>query len=155
MRRAVLVATVGSLWSLGAWAGESAKPGGRVESASVDPDTAAHCARTASLVGSACSYSTGAMARRVVEQGEAFRYVGTLSPVEPNLSVDEGQAVAPSGQVACPFQLEGASFVIATELLDTLAGAGQTAARLSLTGRSLDVDGITYVVLTSFRVVPS
>jgi hypothetical protein len=124
-----------------------------VEAASVDPDAAAHCARSASLVGAACSYSTGAMARRVLELGEPFRYVGTLSPVDPTASM--GQPAVPSGQVACPFQMDGPSFVIANELLDTLADAGHTQARLSLTGRSLDVDGVTYVVLTSFRVVPS
>ena len=114
-------------------------------SGSLDPATASHCARGEVLVGANCSYSTGMMARRVVEDGQEWSFVGTLTATDNALT----------SLVAAPFTAGAGPHVIATELLEQLVQQGHAAARLSLMGRVLEVDGVRYVVLTSFRVINS
>lgn len=101
------------------------------------PDAAA-CAKKASLVGSACSFSTGMMASRVLEQGESFSYTGTLREADEPLA----------SKVAAPFVVgpEGMR-VIANEVVEN-AEAGQ---RMSFTGKALEVDGVKYFVVTGFE----
>jgi hypothetical protein len=111
----------------------------------VDATAAAHCARAGELIGSNCSYTTGMMARRVMEDGQDWSYVGGLSSSENNLG----------SMVAAPYTVAGGAYVIANELLEMVTTDGDAAARLSLVGKVLEVDGVRYVVLTSFKVINS
>lgn len=111
----------------------------------VDAAAASHCAKEASLVGQNCSYTTGMFARRVVEEGQDWTWQGALTDARDELS----------SQVAAPFAAEPGTRVIANELVETLKGAGHVHSRLALTGKLLDVDGVRYVVLTSFKVLNS
>lgn len=116
--------------------------------AHVDEVAAAHTAIAPTLMGANCAYSTGLMARRVIGEGRDWTYVGGLR-AGPN---DLGS------RVAAPYQTVGgdsAGLLVATELLERLVAAGQTGATYSLSGRSLKIDGVTYVVLTSYRVITS
>lgn len=112
---------------------------------SVDPAAAAHCARSSALVGSNCSYSTGMMARRVVEEGRDWSWEGALS-VTPNTL---------ASTVAAPFSAGTGTHVIANELVESLSGGGLVQANLALAGKLLEVDGVRYVVLTSYKVISS
>lgn len=115
------------------------------EAGSVDEVSAAHCARTAELLGKNCSYSTGMMARRVLEEGSDWAWAGPLTASPNNLAT----------MVAAPFTIGDGVHVIANELVEVIAGEGHANARLSLVGKLLEVDGVGYVVLTSFRVINS
>ena len=112
---------------------------------SVPAAVAAHCARSSALVGANCSYTTGMVARRVVEEGDDWIYTGLLT-VAPNTL---------SSHVAAPFTAAAGDYVVANELLEALQARGSAGARLSLGGRVLEVDGVRYVVITSFEVVSS
>lgn len=116
-----------------------------VETASVDAAAASHCARTGALIGSNCSYTTGMMARRVVEEGQDWTYVGELTSSSNNLG----------SMVAAPYTVADGFHVIANELVEVMSQEGHAQARLSLVGKLLEVDGVRYVVLTSFRVINS
>lgn len=113
--------------------------------ASVDAEAAAHCAKEASLVGQNCSYSTGMVARRVVEEGQDWAWQGSLVDARDTL---------PS-QVAAPFAAEAGTRVIANELVEILKNSGHVHSRLAVTGKLLDIEGVRYVVLTSFKVLNS
>jgi hypothetical protein len=98
---------------------------------------ASACAKKASLVGSACSYSTGMMASRVLEQGKSFAYTGTLQEAAEPLS----------SKVAAPFVVGPESIrVIANEVVET-ASVGE---RMNWSGKVLEVDGVKYFVVTGF-----
>lgn len=125
---------------------ESASTSEPIVTAQVDESVATHAARSAGLVGANCSYSTGLMARKVIAEGRDWSFVGGLKASANDL---------PS-RVATPFQTLGgdsAGLVVGTEILETLVGAGHAGATLALSGRSMEVDGVNYVVLTSFRVI--
>lgn len=113
--------------------------------ASATPDTAGHCARSGELMGTNCSYTTGMMARRVLEEGQDWNWIGSLAASPNNLG----------SQVAAPYQAEEGAWVIATELVEALKADAATTARLALVGKLLEVDGVRYVVLTSYKVVNS
>ncbi|MDP2314155.1 MAG: hypothetical protein Q8P41_14730 [Pseudomonadota bacterium] len=112
-------------------------------SASVDATAASHCARAGELMGSNCSYTTGMMARRVLEEGQDWSFIGQLTGGANNLV----------SMVAAPYTASEGVHVIANELVELMAVEGHTAARLSLAGKLLEVDGVRYVVLTSFKVI--
>lgn len=99
----------------------------------------AHCARRADLVGpGACSWTTEMVAQRVLEEGVPWTYVGRLARSENELA----------SKVAAPYTIgpEGRTIhVVANEVLETV----DTNGRVSLVGRVLDVDGITYFVATT------
>lgn len=119
-----------------------------VDAAAAVDAVAAHVAHGPDLIGGNCSYTTGLMARRVLGEGRDWQYVGELEAA-PNTSATH---------VAAPFRTQSAgssSFVVATELLERLVAAGKAEATLELAGRSLEIDGVVYVVLTSFRVINS
>lgn len=100
---------------------------------------ASACAKKADLVGSACSYSTGIMASRVLEQGKAFTYTGTLQASEAKLD----------SQVAAPYTIgPNKIHVIANEVVEAVA---DPSARMSWSGKMLEVDGVTYFVLTTYE----
>ena len=100
---------------------------------------AAACAKKAALVGGACSYSTGMMASRVLEQGKNFTYTGALVPTDE---------VLPS-QVAAPF-IVGPQHVrvIANEVVES---ASDSQSRMTWTGKLLEVEGVQYFVVTGYE----
>jgi hypothetical protein len=106
---------------------------------------ASHTATAPSLVGTSCSYSTALMARRVLDLGEPWQAETTLAPV----------AEALDSNVAAPFLVDGGYRVVATELVQVLTDGGHATDHLVLAGKWLEVDGVRYVVLTSFKVVNS
>ena len=113
----------------------------------VDP---ARSARQPDLVGpESCSWTTSMMAQRVLDQGTPWTYVGRLAA-----SVD-----ALPSRVASPFTLgpDQRIHVVANEILEQLERASGAPvswkSRVELTGRVLEVDGITYFVATA--VVPA
>jgi len=111
--------------------------------ASMDVTAASHSARAGELIGSNCSYTTGMMARRVLEEGQDWSYVGTLAPTGNNLG----------SMVAVPYTAPDGVNVIANELVELMSADGYLRSRLSLTGKLLEVDGVRYVVLVSFKVI--
>jgi hypothetical protein len=114
------------------------------QAVTVDDDVASHSARPGKLVETACLYSTGAMARRVLDNGARWTYQGSLKET----LTDQSDAA-----VSCPYTTGNGDFnLVANELLDALVSCGYGATPLTLEGRSLEVDGVRYVVLTSFRV---
>ena len=100
------------------------------------------CAKKADLVGANCSYTTGKMAQRVLEQGRAWSFTGSLASTENLLA----------SKVAAPYSVgpEGRVKVVANEILEDLISGGLLAGRVVLEGRLLEVDGVEYAVLTSF-----
>lgn len=110
--------------------------------ATVDASAATHCARGGALMGTNCSYTTGMMARRVVEEGADWSYVGALTPSANDLE----------SLVAAPFTA-GGHHVIANELVESLTVDGLSNVRMILGGKLLEVDGVRYVVLTSYKVI--
>lgn len=102
----------------------------------VDAD-ATRCAKRAELVGTACSYSTGMMAQRVHADGEDVTVTAKLVKATEKL---------PS-KVAAPFIANDEYHVIANEVLDGVDPSKTHA----LTGKALEVDGITYLLVTGFQ----
>lgn len=108
------------------------------------------CARQAELVGpESCAWTTTMMAQRVLEQGVPWTYVGRLTAAEGTL---------PS-KVAAPYTVgpDATIHVIANEVLDALVRDGAAPARVGpshdndrveLSGKVLEVEGITYFVAT-------
>lgn len=106
--------------------------------ADADP---ASTARRVELVGAeACAWTTGAMARRILEEGAPWSFVGRVEPSANTL---------PS-KVAAPYTLgpDGGVHVVANAVLEKLAAAGLLGQRLEFVGRLLEVDGTTYFVAT-------
>lgn len=114
-----------------------------VAAASLDASAASHAARGGELIGSNCSYTTGMMARRVLEEGQDWTYVGELTASSNNLG----------SMVAVPYTATEGVNIIANELVEVMAVDGHVGSRLSLAGKVLEVDGVRYVVLTSYKVV--
>ena len=108
-----------------------------VAAAAVDPT---HCAKKAELVGSNCSYTTGMMAQRVLEEGKSWNFTGSLTAATNDLE----------SNVAAPYTVgpEGKINVIANEVVENLVNDKGDAARIALTGKLLEVDGTTYFVAT-------
>jgi hypothetical protein len=104
---------------------------------------AEHCAKKADLLGSACSFTTTSMAQRVLAEGKTYTYTGTLVAAENQLSshVAAPYTVGPKGQI----------HVVANEVVENLSNAGAQAGRVTLQGRTLEVDGVQYFVMTSFQ----
>jgi hypothetical protein len=85
------------------------------------------------------------MARRVIEEGQDWAYVGALAASPNNLPTS----------VAAPFTVPDGGHVIANELVEVMSQDGHASAHMSLVGKLLEVDGVRYVVLTSYRVLHS
>lgn len=107
---------------------------------------AARAPRSAAMIGSSCSFRTGTMARRVVSEGDDYAYMGTL----------QAAATQPDA-VACPYRIGAPDgpCVVATELVEDLEAKGLVDEELSLEGRTLEVDGVRYVVLTAYQLSDS
>lgn len=107
---------------------------------------AAHIAHHAQLVGANCAYSTGLMASRVLREGAAWSWSGRLVGTANNLE----------SRVASPYRAESdGAVVIATEILEALVSSGGSTRPIVLEGRVLEVDGVRYAVVTSYRVINS
>lgn len=111
-----------------------------IAAVSVDPT---HCAKNAELVGSNCSYSTGMMAQRVLEEGKPYTFTGKLAPSSNELR----------SRVAAPYVIgpESEVNVVANEVVESLVASGAGAIRITVTGRLLEVDGIQYFVATEYE----
>lgn len=98
-------------------------------------------ASRAELVGPEnCAWTTTMMAQRVLDQGAPWTYVGRLAP----------SAVVLPSKVAVPYTVgpDAGIFVIANEVLDSLVRSGATPSRVQITGKVLEVEGISYFVPT-------
>jgi hypothetical protein len=102
-------------------------------SAAIDPT---HCAKSAALVGSNCKWSTGQMAQRVQTEGEDVKVTSRLAKQEEVLA----------SQVAAPFKA-GELYVIANQVIEQ----ADPNATLALDGKVLEVDGVKYLLVTSFQ----
>jgi len=100
------------------------------------------CAKKASLVGANCSYTTGMMAQRVLAEGTPWSYTGNIDRSENALGthVAAPYVVGPNHKVN----------LVANEVLEALTDQGLDARRVALDGKRLEVDGVTYFVLTGF-----
>lgn len=106
------------------------------------PDPTA-CAHKADLVGGACAYTTGMMAQRVLTDGHPWTYAGSLTKFDGSLD----------SHVAAAFTVGPDNvYVVANEVLESLTKTGAQSDRVSLEGRTLEIDGVRYFVLTSFSV---
>jgi hypothetical protein len=111
--------------------------------APVDKGEATACAKKAALLGSACRYSTGMMAQRVVAEGKEWSFTGKMVEATNQLA----------SHVAAPFKVgpDGLVNVVANELLDQMTDAGLADKRVTMSGKMLDVDGVQYFVLTDYE----
>lgn len=136
-------ALVGRVWACPYT--ESAGGAAQTHALALDDAAATHCATSTQLVGANCSYSTGLMARRVVEEGRPWQGIDALDPAGDKLE----------SSVSAPFTVgpEDGFRVIANELVQVLTDGGHLQDRLRLQGKWLEVDGVRYVVLTSYSVV--
>jgi hypothetical protein len=116
----------------------------RTEGKKVVANDATHCARADGVIGAHCSYATGVMARRIIEQGEETTMTATL------LQIDED---VPGG-VSAPYRLEEdpKSRVIANELIEQMVRSNRIGQPVEVEARELDVDGVRYYVLTAYEV---
>ena len=112
--------------------------------AAVDPT---HCAKKSDLVGANCSYATGMMAQRVLEEGKSWNFTGTMTAATNELD----------SRVAAPFTVgpSGAVNVVANEVIENLVESDASAKRVALTGKLLEVDGVTYFVATQYNAANS
>ena len=109
-------------------------PATQADSQHASADAAA-CAKKTELVGSACSYTTGMMAQRVLSEGGDFAFTGTLTPADGDLE----------SHVAAPFLVGGNVRVVANEVIET----ADPNSRLALSGKRLEVGGVHYFVVTN------
>jgi len=116
----------------------------RTEGKKVVANDAAHCARSDGVIGAHCSYATGVMARRVLEQGEDTELVATLLEVDDDVP----------GGVSAPYRLaeDPKSRVIANELIEQMVRTNRIGHPIEVDARELDVDGVRYYVLTAYEV---
>lgn len=112
--------------------------------ANVDPT---HCAKKSELVGANCSYATGMMAQRVLEEGSSWNFTGSLTAATNALD----------SRVAAPYTVgpNGSINVIANEVLEQLIESQTADKRIALTGKVLEVDGVQYFVATEFAAANS
>lgn len=101
------------------------------------------CAKKAGLVGSNCSYSTGMMAQRVLEEGKPWSYTGSLTAAANTLK----------SKVAAPFTAgpDQSIQVVANEVVEEIVTKGLAVSRVNLDGKLLEVDGVQYFVVTGYR----
>ena len=116
----------------------------RTEGKKVVANDAAHCAHSDGVIGAHCSYATGVMARRILEQGEDTELVATLLEVDDDVP----------GGVSAPYRLaeDPKSRVIANELIEQMVRTNRIGRPIEVDARELDVDGVRYYVLTAYEV---
>lgn len=99
-------------------------------------------ATSASLMGTACSYTTGIMAERVQAEGESFRYHGSMTRRNDT----------PQKGVAVPFSIDDPTltFVIANEFVEQIVVNGHEKEKLELKGKVLEVQGTRFFLLERY-----
>lgn len=123
----------------------SATPVSTAHAAAADSDPTS-CAKKPGLVGANCSYTTGMMAQRVLAEGTPWSFTGSLTATDNALGT----------HVAAPYIVGPDKVnVVANEVLESLTEQGLQSGRVGLEGRKLEVDGVTYFVLTSYSVPSS
>ena len=108
------------------------------KAAAVAEADATRCAKKASLVGENCSYSTGMMAQRVHAEGKET----SLTSVRL-----EKQDKMLESHVAAPYQVAD-MYVIANEVVEQIP---DPSASMALSGKVLEVDGVKYLLVTSYK----
>jgi hypothetical protein len=103
--------------------------------ATADLDPTA-CARSASLVGAGCTWSTRAMAQRVNTEGRSAGVTAKLTSTADVLS----------SEVAAPYRA-GDLYVIANQVIEQAT----IGAVLSMSGKVLEVDGVKYFLVTAIQ----
>ena len=116
-----------------------AAPAATQTMAKADADPTA-CAKKASLVGNSCSYTTGMMAQRIIAEGADHTFAGTLASAKGDLA----------SNVAAPYTMGDKVHVVANAVIEQMTEAGLTDSRVSLEGKLLEIDGITYFVATKY-----
>lgn len=115
----------------------------KTDAAAADP---ASCAKKAELLGGNCSYTTGMMAQRVLQEGAPYSYTGTLVAAQNTLA----------SNVAAPYTIGPDKVnVVANEVVESITASGASASRLALEGKLLEVEGVKYFVVTGFRTLSS
>jgi hypothetical protein len=99
---------------------------------------ATRCAKKASLVGENCSYSTGMMAQRVHAEGKDTSLASVQLAKQDKML---------ESHVAAPYQVAD-MYVIANEVVEQIS---DPSASLALSGKVLEVDGVKYLLVTSFK----
>jgi hypothetical protein len=120
-------------------------PGASVVADPSAPDPRAQ-ARSADLIGPNCAYTTGLVARRTLDEGQPWTYAGRLVPAD---------TVLPS-KVAAPYAVgpEQRVRVVANEVLEDIAAGGAPPPRVHLEGRLLEIEEVTYFVVTGWSALP-
>ena len=126
---------------------EEAKAASADAAVAIPAEAAVHSAQRQDLISANCSFTTSVMARRIVEEGEPYSFLGTLELSENDLA----------SRVAAPFLLDSEieTFVVANEVVEILVDSGQSEEPILLEGRVLEVDGVRYLVVTSYKVQTS
>ncbi|HHO53452.1 MAG TPA: hypothetical protein ENK18_21915 [Deltaproteobacteria bacterium] len=109
----------------------------KTELAAVQTD-ATKCAKTAELIGTNCKFSTGQMAQRVHAEGKDTTVTARLQQQDAQLD----------SHVAAPYTINDNVYVIANEIIEQIED--RTAA-LTLSGKVLEVDGVTYLLVESYQ----
>jgi hypothetical protein len=138
MALAMVIGTLFSMSDASACDGKTSEGSPCTHAPAADPSQSA---TQAGLVGPEnCAWTTTMMARRVLDQGAPWTYVGRLAP----------SSVVLQSKVAVPYTVgpDARIFVIANEVLDSLARSGSTHSRVQLAGKVLEVEGISYFVPT-------
>ena len=104
-------------------------------------------AKSVSLMGAGCSYTTGMMAQRVLAEGKAYSYTGTLT----------SQKKSTVSGVAVPFSIGDKHdiHVIANEYVEELTTGGSDTNKLELSGKVLDVEGTRFFLLERYKDLSS
>lgn len=102
-----------------------------------------HCAKRVELTGASCSFSTGLMAQRVLEEGRPYTFTGKLALTTRELG----------SRVAAPYLIGPTNdiHVVANEVVEALVATVGEQGRVTLMGRVLEVDGVRYFVATRFE----
>jgi hypothetical protein len=105
------------------------------------------CAKSGSLMGTGCSYTTGMMAQRVLAEGKKYAFTGTLT----------AQPEGTRAGVAVPFAIgeQHDIHVIANEYVEELTTGGSGANKLELSGKVLDVNGTRFFLLEGYKDLSS
>ncbi len=110
-----------------------------VQLAAVSAD-ATKSAKKAALVGDNCAYSTGMMAQKVHTNGSDLTVTGNLATQTKMLD----------SHVAAPYLVDDL-YVIANEVVEQI----DPSARVALTGKTMEIDGVKYFLVTSFEAKTS
>lgn len=136
-----------STFCLAADASSSSAPKAPASPLEASLEEATRCGRDVPLHTESCSYSTGNLARRAVEEGLPWQQTTALEAVSspPNPMVFTPVLANP----------QDPSYLIGTAFLERVTAAFPLDNPLLLSGRSLEVDGVRFVVLMGAEPLPA